>query len=208
MGNPSHVETPPQLIRAMPYAEAREQAIAILTNRYAEDSLSEAEFEWWLARLSEADTAPRVEALIDRLSMPPMVAYATGGPPIQAPQAGKISAFMSEAKRTGPWTVPHHLMVRGVMCEVKIDFRQARIPYPCVVDVSAIMASVRITMPPGVAVDFDMSSVMASVQNDSGERHAHEPSAPRIVIRGRAIMAEVKVVVKAPREYDSRPLLR
>lgn len=184
---------------AMGYEEAREQAVAVLTNRYAEDSLSESEFEWWLGRLSEADTVGRVQELTARLTAPQAMPASFAPAVVMAPQEGAIVAFMSENKRTGPWTVPHYLTVRGIMSEVHVDLRQARIPYPCVIEVNALMAAVRITVPDGLVVDFDVSSVMASATNQAADANRHDPHAPRITIRGRAVMSEVRVMVKRAR---------
>lgn len=181
------------------YSDAREQAVAILTNRYAEDSLSEAEFEWWLARLSEADTAPRVEALIGELSAPRGAIAARPFPAVNAPPPVRISAFMGTAKRTGPWSVPHRLVVRGVMADLRIDVRQAVIPYPCELELSAMMTQVRIVLPPGVGVDFGVSSMMSSVENNAEDWARVGPNSPRIVVRGRAIMSDVKVEVRRNR---------
>jgi hypothetical protein len=195
--------TPPDLAAAPWPAEppsalqaARERAIALLTDRYADDSLSEAEFEARLSWLSAADSAVRIQDLIADLAVPrstqPVVDQRFGfGPPSEQ----RIRAIMSSTERTGQWTLPQRLEIRAVMSELKLDLRYASLPPVAEVEVNAVMANVRIIVPPELGVECDVSAFMATVRNEAST--SQWPGAPRIYLSGSAVMSEVRIQVKS-----------
>jgi hypothetical protein len=108
----------------------------------------------------------------------------------------------------GRWAVPRDLRFIALMSDSKLDLTSAVLPVGGVVniDVTAIMASVRIIVPPGMRVINEMHAVMASVTSKAHEMDRpgdERPGATVIRLTGTAIMAEVKVVVrKLERAYD------
>jgi hypothetical protein len=177
--------------------DARERAIRLLTDGYAYDVISEEEFEWRLGQMLHADSPYAIEALVADLVAPASGAagVAVGQSPVFEPQ-GRVLGIMSEIRRQGPWRVPQRLRVKGIMSDVKIDLRYAVLPPACTIDVSAIMANVSFIVPPGMIVDFDVSSFMSSAHNDERSMATSVYTLPHVRIRGRAIMAELKVRVR------------
>jgi len=183
--------------------QARERAIRVLSDGYAYDALTEEEFEWRLGQLSLANSPVEVQALIADLPAPgvsPLTATYTGGmyAGVPAPAEERISGIMSEVRRDGPWRLPMRLKVSAVMSNVRLDLRRAVIPPGCLIEVSAIMASVSIIVPPGLPVEFDVSPIMGAARNDSS-RVPSAIGAPVVRVKGSAFMAEVRVRVREPR---------
>jgi hypothetical protein len=188
---------------AVALEQAREHAIRVLSDGYAYDAIAEDEFEWRLGQLSLTSSPAEVQALIADLPVassgsatPSYAAGAYTGVP--APARERISGIMSEVRRDGPWRLPQRLKVSAFMSNVRLDLRQAVIPPGCVIEVSAIMASVSILVPPGVPVEFDVSPFMGSARNDSSRVPAAF-GAPLVRVTGSAVMAEVRVRVREMR---------
>ena len=192
--------TPPRVAAdqaPLPLEAARERAIRLLTDGYAYDVISEEEFEWRLGQMSHLDSPHAIDALVADLVAPApgTAGVAVGQSPVFEPQ-GRVLGIMSEIRRQGPWRVPQRLHVKGIMSDVKIDLRYAVLPPACTIDVTAIMANVSFIVPPGMIVDFEVSSFMSSARNDERSMASSVYTLPHVRIRGRAIMAEVKVRVR------------
>ena len=142
--------------------EARERAIRILTDAYAYDVISEAEFERRLEMLGQSVAATSMNAVVADLPNEGSFVRRVPEYGIIAQSEGRISGLMSETRRTGPWRVPERLAVRAVMCDMKLDLRYAAIPARCEIDVSAVMSSVAIIVAPGTLVDFDVTPIMGA----------------------------------------------
>jgi hypothetical protein len=183
-------------VRAGPLDEARERAIRLLTDGFAYDVITVDEFEWRLGQLGQADTPRAIDALVADLGTPgqaPADPRPAGG---MAATEGRILGVMSAIRREGPWRVPQRLRVKAVMCEIRIDLRYAVLPPGCTIDVSALMANVQVIVPPGVVVDFDVGSFMATTRNDVRAQRLDGYLQPHVRINGSAVMAEVRVRVK------------
>jgi hypothetical protein len=159
-------------------AAARERTIELLSAHFANDRLSIDELDQRLERA--AVTAPRRAAAPLALE--------------RAEESGRIVAIFSETRRSGLWAVPPQLDVRATMSNLTLDFRSALLsPGVTEVNVSAVMASVQILLPPGVRVVESVRAFMASVTDDSYSVLTSDPSVPVIRLTGKAVMAEVKV---------------
>ena len=67
-----------------PATEARERAIALLTDGYAYDALTEAEFEWRLGELMRAESTAAIDALVSDLAPGRLVATGHDAAPVTA----------------------------------------------------------------------------------------------------------------------------
>ncbi len=174
---------------------SRERAIRLLTDAYAYDEITEFEFERRLGLLSAAHTPARVDSVVADLGhrgglvRDPVPGY------LPAPLEGKIVGFMSETRRNGAWRVPQRLVIRAVMSDVKVDLRYAILPRGCTIEVKAVMASVSIIVPPGVQVAFHIDPFMGAAGSDADDSFA--PGTSHVSVHGSAIMADVRVRVKA-----------
>ena len=175
--------------------DARERAIRILTDAYAYDVINDVEFERRLEMLGKSVAASSVNAVVADLPVEGALVRRAQDYRMIAPSEGRISGLMSETRRTGPWRVPQHLSVRAVMCDMKLDLRYAAVPPQCEIDVSAVMSSVAIIVAPGTLVDFDVTPIMGAAGSGADD-FFRDPAAAHLRVRGKAIMAEVRVKVR------------
>ena len=174
---------------------AREHAIRILTDAYAYDVITDHEFERRLEQLGLSATPAMINAAV--ADLPGSITSVRQARPGYLPLSeGRISGFMSETRRTGPWRVPQHLTVLAVMSDMKIDLRYAAVPRGCTIVVRAVMANVSIIVPPGMIVAFDVDPFMASVRSDEDAGFAGSHAPPHVQVRGSALMSEVTVRVR------------
>src|SRR3954471_9553602 len=196
-------------------ARAREQKINELSTHFANDDLSLDDLERRIERVYKAISMEDLELITaDLRSAAPLVdprAAARGDvsplresssgmtvPPVRA----RLVAFMSSTRRVGRWAVPRDLRFVAVMSDSKIDLTSASLPIGGVVniEITAVMASVRIIVPPGMRVINEIHSVMADVGSNADELDNGTGSSPVIRLTGTAIMAEMKVKVRRREE--------
>lgn len=192
---------------------ARERAIALLTDRYADGTLDDAAFESRLVRLQAAPDAASLDALAHDLARTAPPATATRGwidpvaptPPAAAPAMPpappvhgepRIRAVLGEVRRRGWWVVPGHLEVSAVLGDVRLDFRDAAIPDVVHVVVDAMLGAITLVVPPDVTVGFEVSAVLGSAVNRA-RTLPPAPGVPHLRVTGSAMLGEVKVVVRA-----------
>lgn len=214
---PPHRPAPSPADRAALDA-ARERAIRVLTDRFADDTLTVEEFEARLDRMYQAGSPAALDALTSDLVAGPPAAPAAapwlagtparpparrGGYPApgETPALRRMLAFLSNSRHSGRWTVPRRLDVRAVLGEVMLDLRDADLPPGfCEIDVGALMSNVNVLVPPGVVVEALVTSIMASVANDAEDDGRLPGDAMRVRLTGMAVMAEVRVRVAPPGE--------
>jgi hypothetical protein len=193
---------------AEPLAAAREHAIRLLTDRYADDTLSTAEFESRLDRLY-ATAAPRdVETLVADLHVARVPAPPTARPPAPqavAPRRVASGPFVAAARRllcvlgqrtiAGRWAAPERLEVRCVLGEVVLDLREAELGSDSEIDVVAVMGSVQLLLPAHVEVESQIGSVMGEVADRGVVDVPATSPRPTVHLRltGTSVMAEVAV---------------
>lgn len=181
---------------------ARERATALLTDRFADESLSEAEFEARLYWLSNADTVSRIDELVADLAAP---RHAGGmqahGYPLasRSVHEERLLSLMSNTTRSGHWTVPPRLLARAVMSELLLDLRYASLPPVAEVDLMVVMANVKIIVPPELEVECSVSPIMATVKNETGRATWPGQAGPRLCVTGTCVMAELRIEI-APRQ--------
>jgi hypothetical protein len=189
----------------VPLAVARERTIELLSEHFANDRLSMDELDQRLERAYAATSVGELNALTADLpaERPTLVPSSVAAQPfaLERPgESGRIVAILSETKRGGLWSVPADLQVTAAMSNLTLDLRSARLSAGVTdVQVNAVMASVQIILPPGVRVVESVRAFMASVTDDSYSVVGTDASVPVIRLRGRAVMAEVKVRTKTHR---------
>jgi hypothetical protein len=185
--------------------DARERVIAALQEHFAHDALDVDEFERRVTLAHTSEVVADIEALVADL---PLLAT----PTLPSPQRALVAAadvrpsqtvfgVMSSTRRAGPWTVPRRMRVRGLMSSTVLDFREARFSTgPVDVEVRAMMSSVEIIVPPGLAVETHGAAFMGTF--DEVERApAHpDPEAPLLRVHGLAVMSAVEIRMQLPGE--------
>ena len=197
-------EPPPISLNA-----ARERVIDALSNHFAQDDISLDELERRLERAYKANTIAELDQLTADLRAAPatdsprMPARVPVNPAPIALEHERIVSVMSESKRAGLWVVPQELDVVSFMSDSTIDITHAQIPSGIVdVHIRAMMATVKLILPPGIHVVNRMHAFMSSVNNELDEA-TPAPGAPVIRLSGWAVMAELKVIVRRKEELTA-----
>src|SRR5262245_19359518 len=189
--------------------ESRERGIAALQEHFAHHTLDVDEFERRVTLAHTSDTPEEIEALVADL---PALADALAAQPkptalvraADVRESDAVTGIMSATRRAGPWTVPRHLRVRGIMSSTILDFREARFPPgPVDIDVRAVMSSAEIIVPPGLAVETRGSAIMGSFDEIERAPAHPDPDAPLLRVHGLAVMGSVEVKMRLPGESDT-----
>lgn len=199
---------PPSLKRA------REQKVEELSAHFANDDLSLEDLERRIERVYKAASladldmitadlrapAPLVDPRAPRGKVAPLDASSPVVPSSFEIPRSRLVAFMSSTRRVGRWAVPRDLDMFAMMSDSQIDLTQAALPVGGVVniDLTAIMAAVKIIVPPGIRVINELHSFMADVGSAADELldGTGAVGSPVIRLTGTAFMAEVKVHVR------------
>lgn len=207
--------------------DARERVVRLLTDRYADDTLTVEQFEAELDRLHNLTSVAALEQMAGELTTDARpAAVRTEGKPstitswatvaglsaAYAPPSGlgwqrgsyvparitndegRVIAVMSASHRAGPWAVPRSLQVWAVMSEAMIDLRDAVLPAEgCEIEVHAVMANVKVLLPPGVDTEVDVLAFMGAARDHTRSASGLRGDAPLIRVTGSSVMAEVQV---------------
>ena len=195
----------PNAVISPALAVARERVVRLLTDRYADDSLTVDEFEARLDQMHALASPEALDAMAHALAAPapasvtrPLAAVGYGQ--AVAPAAGhlagllpaRVRAVMSNLRREGAWVVPPRVQVTSLMSEVRLDLREAVLPPACEVEVFALMGNVTLWLPPGVEAVVDVDSVMAAV-HDRRARRGQAVGGRTVRVTGSVIMSELKI---------------
>lgn len=178
----------------------REKVIEQLSEHFAVDNLSLEELERRMALVYQASSVQSLRELTRDLPSAQSPVPARAPAPVPAaflPEEGRIVSVMAQTKRKGMWQPPRHLDLWCVMSETNLDMTQAQLsPGVTEIEVRALMASVKIIVPPGVRVVCQPSAFMAEVADETSDPPAVGSGAPIIRITGPVIMTELKVFVR------------
>lgn len=178
----------------------RERTIELLSQHFAHDNLSLDELERRMEQVYRARSVTTLRELTSDLPSDAAAAEekrAVSLPDAFAPDQGRIVSIMAETKRRGVWRPPKKLDVWCIMSDTRLDLTEAQLADGVTeIHLRAVMASVRIIVPPGVRVVLQPSAFMSAVHDDQVDQPPVGSGAPVIRITGPAIMAEVKVSVR------------
>ena len=185
--------------------QARERTIDLLSTHFAHDHITLDELERRLELAYRAASMTELAALTSDLEAAPAPAAETAvALPSIAPDRDRLVSVMSETQRRGMWVVPQQLDVVAVMSDTLVDLTQATLPSGIIdIRVKALMAAVKIIVPPGVRIANRLGNFMASVQVMPDEGPAR-PDLPVIRLSGWAFMAEVQTKTRH-REANQTP---
>lgn len=199
--------------------DARERAIATLTEAFSRDELELEELEGRLTQVHHAETLEAIGALVSDLTpatpkttalAAPAVTTSRSWPaatsaqqpaPYEERPAQAIMAFMGGAERRGAWAVPHQMRAVSVMGGTLLDFREAQLP-PGVVELTvyALMGGVAIIVPPELAVETNGSGIMGGFAHLARAPIDSSPERTVLRISGIAMMGGVDVQTRLPGE--------
>ncbi|MGW7575415.1 DUF1707 SHOCT-like domain-containing protein [Streptomyces sp. NPDC054765] len=199
----------------------RERVAEILRDAVAEGRLAMEEFDERLDAAYQARTYRELEPLTADLPVgaaapapapAPLSLRKESGAP--APWAERIVsgtdgsgagiAVMGGFQRKGRWTIGRRFTAACLMGGGEIDLREAHFAGPeVVITCWALMGGVNIVVPPGVEIEVRGLGIMGGF--DSREDGVPgEPGAPRVIVRGLALMGGVGVERKVPRAEKRR----
>jgi cell wall-active antibiotic response 4TMS protein YvqF/uncharacterized protein DUF1707 len=198
-------------------ARAREQKINELSVHFANDDLSLEDLERRIEQVYKAASVVELESITADLrraaapapsaspaQLPRLRGTGTAVAPREMHQGTRLLALMSSTRRVGRWVVPPNMDIVAIMSDTKLDLTHAVLPAGLVdFEIRAVMASLKVIVPPGVRVLTDIHSVMANVRSRADEFDADvppSPSAPVIRLTGYAVMADVNIVVRRREE--------
>src|SRR5450755_233773 len=193
----------------------RAQTIERLTDAFARDELGLDEFEERLNRAYAAEEVPALEALVRDLSVEPVAlqtevttthtALAPVAPLAPRPRA---VAILGSVERRGQWAVSGSSGALAVLGSVVIDLRDVVLPPGItVIQVSAVLGSIEIIVPPNLAVESDGSSILGSFEGIQRVPRDPDPEAPVLRVQGRAVLGSIEVHTRPPESRMARPAL-
>src|SRR5215218_1619626 len=201
-------------------AGARERVIALLTDRYADDTITLGEFEARLDQLHATKSASELNSLMRDLAILPSgtvagtagndapraaTRYEVAAAPGAQPLEGRLLVVLGETKRTGRWVVPRCLEMRMILGEVLIDLRDAVLPGgESELALVGVLGRVRVLVPPGVVVESDVDAILSTVRNDAERDDAYPFATTVIRLTGSAVLTEVLVRVGPAGEPSER----
>jgi len=174
----------------------RQQVIDLLRAHTGAGRLTLDEFSDRAGEVFAAQTRRELHKVLDGL--PPGVEHAgTPAPPVPvAPEGGRpgrklLVAIMNGRNTRGRWRAPGHVTAFACMGGVKVDLRSAVFDTP-VIDINAwaIMGSVDVVVPAGVAVELDGMVIMGG----SADRTAPGvllPGTPLVRVHARGLWGSV-----------------
>jgi hypothetical protein len=178
----------------------REKVIELLSQHFAHDNLSLDELERRMALVYQASSIQSLKELTRDLPEAEAAVPARVAAPV--PQAfmaesGRIVSVMAQTKRKGVWQPPRDLDVWCVMSETHLDLTQAQLASGVTeIELHALMASVKIIVPPGVRVVCQPSAFMSTVNDETADPPPVGSGAPVIRISGPVVMTELKITVR------------
>ncbi len=192
--------------------ESRERAIATLTEAFARDDLELDELEERLAKVQAADSLDAIATVVTDLvpataPIPPRAIV----PAADALAAQRILAILGSTEQGGTWTGARRIRAASILGSTVIDFRNARLPAGVVdLEVSALLGSVEIIVPPDLAVEMHGSGILGSFEAVNRAPASPDEERPTLRIHGVAALGSVEVITRlsGETEKDARKRLK
>jgi hypothetical protein len=188
--------------------DRREQVISRLSDGYARDLIDVDELERRLDLAHGAHSLAELDQLVADLGDPApaaSTALVLAGPtaiddPSRA-DARRLRVIMSSIERRGRWTAPRSLDLRVLWGNAELDFREASLgPGITTIHVRVFMGNLEVVLPPGLAIEVDVSSFAGAVT----ERHRVPPDAdpgrPQLRIVGTVRFGNLEITTRLPGE--------
>jgi hypothetical protein len=185
--------------------DRREQVIARLSEGYAQDLLDVDELDRRLDLAHAASTVAELDALVADLAPETGAALVPAGTraiddPARASRK-KLSVWFGNVERKGTWSVPLELRTRVVFGSGVLDFREASIgPGTTTVNVGVTFGSLELILPPGLAIDVDVSSLAGNVEERHRVPRTPDPDQPILRVTGGVRFGNLEISTRLPGE--------
>jgi hypothetical protein len=193
--------------------DARERAIAQLSDAFANDLIRMEEFERRLTVVHRANSVTDIAQTVSDMNDPAPATALAPAPrsPMVAVEhdAQSVVAVFAGVERRGPWTLPRRLEVFAIMGGVVLDFRESVfLPGTTEIRVVAMMGGVQIIVPPSLSVEVSGTAIMGGFGHVERIPPQLDPDRPVLRVHGLAIMGGVAIETRLPGESDSKTRLR
>lgn len=176
----------------------REQVVARLGESFAAGTLDVDELERRLELAEGASSVAELEALVADLAssaLVPTASHAIDDPARAA--STRLRVMFGAAERRGAWVVPRLMHVRVWVGSATLDLREASLgPGVTTIELGVRMGRLEVIVPPWLAVELDVSSVMGAVE----ERHRiaanADPDRPVVRFVGSVVLGSVELVTR------------
>src|SRR5450432_1801498 len=195
----------------------RAQTIEHLTNAFTRDELGLDEFEERLNQAYAAGAPPELEAIVRDLSPESAVleTEVVVGPSTRlatverATQGQRAVAILGSVERRGHWAVARISKALAVLGSVVIDLRDVTLPPGLTtLEVSAVLGSIEILVPPNIAVESEGSGILGSFEGVQRVPRDEDPDLPILRVQGRAVLGSIEVVTRPNDARMARGALR
>jgi len=193
---------------------SRAQTIERLTNGFTRDELGLEEFEERLNRAYAADAESDLNALVSDLS-PETVAIVFDAEVVPAANialvpsspAPRALAVLGSVERRGQLAARASGAL-AVLGSVVIDLRDVSMP-PGVstLQVSAVLGSVEIIVPPNLAVESAGASILGSFEGIQRVPRDPDPELPVLRVQGRAVLGSIEIRTEVSESRKARAAL-
>jgi len=191
---------------------ARERAVEILMDHFSNNVMNLEEFEGLLDAVNACSTTVELRDLLSKL--PPLASPkegtdmmpAPGGAPVvvdadRVRRHGFLISILGGTNRAGRWIPARSSFALGVLGGISLDFREALLGSGITdVNVLAVLGSVQIIVPPGMAVEVDGMAVLGAFEHQTDAPLRSNPDLPTLRIRGLVVLGGVHVEVRLPGE--------
>lgn len=186
--------------------DRREQVIARLSEGYAQDLLDVDELDRRLDLAHAAATVAELDALVADLgpvetstALVPIGTRAIDDPSRAARK--KLTVVFGNVERKGAWSVPRELNTRVVFGSGMLDFRDASIgPGTTTLTVSVTFGNLELILPPGLAIDVDVSSIAGNVEERHRVPRTPDPDQPILRVTGGVRFGNLEISTRLPGE--------
>lgn len=196
--------------------EARERAIARLSDAFAHDRIGVEDFEERLTLVHRATSIAEVSRTLSDLVdhddaidvewRPAQVAMplATLASQSAMVRGDSVKAIFGGVERRGAWRVPTHLNVVATMGGIVLDFRDAVLgPGVTEVHVRAVFGGVEIIVPPSLPVEVSGGAIFGGFGHVDRMPAQADPDRPMLRVRGVAIFGGVSIETRLPGESEA-----
>jgi hypothetical protein len=196
--------------------DARENAIAHLSDAFAHDLIDVDEFERRLTIVHRAETTAEIDGTVadlgggTTLPVPAAQAALAAVPSASlafsdlARDADTVMAIAGGVERHGHWTVPRHLKAVAVLGGMLLDLREASFPRGVTeIEVKAVLGGAQIIVPPGLAVEVSGSAILGGIDHVDRIPAEPDPERPLLRVRGFAVLGGIAVETRLPGESES-----
>ena len=163
----------------------RERVVALLGEAMADGRLSHEEYSERMSLALSARTLGELAGLTRDLASPEHQ-------PVQVDAGQPVTALFTGAQRRGRWVVPATLTCVSAFGDVVLDLSEAILTeHHVVLNVYALFGRLRLTVPAGVEVVMNGTSILSRQRGGTARRVPTSTEVPVIEVRGYFAASEV-----------------